>query len=143
MKLCEPLLLGVEGLQSLGVDLVQMVGMECIVGAVLGNGYPSFRVAEHHGVGCLGSSENAGLLVGVTAPEFMAEHPDEGDVVQGSGGVRKVRWSRAGSGKSGGVRVIYFVRNDLGELVLLFVYAKSKMDSLKASTLKELRDAVK
>ena len=74
---------------------------------------------------------------------FIAEHPEEGDVVQGSGGVRKVRWSRAGSGKSGGLRVIYFVRNDLGELVLLFLYAKSKMDSLKASTLKELRDAVK
>jgi hypothetical protein len=64
-------------------------------------------------------------------------------VVQGSGGFRKVRWSHAGSGKSGGVLVIYFVRNDLGELVLLFMYAKSKMDSLKASTLKELRDAVK
>jgi len=74
---------------------------------------------------------------------FMAEHPDEGDVVPGSGGVRKVRWSRAGTGKSGGVRVIYFVRNDLGELVLLFIYAKSKLDSLKATTLKELRDAVK
>lgn len=74
---------------------------------------------------------------------FMAEHPDAGDVVPGSGGVRKVRWSRAGTGKSGGVRVIYFVRNDLGELVLLFMYAKSKLDSLKASTLKEMRDAVK
>lgn len=74
---------------------------------------------------------------------FMAEHPDEGDVVPGSGGVRKVRWSRAGTGKSGGVRVIYFVRNDFGELVLLFMYAKSKLDSLKASTLKEMRDAVK
>lgn len=74
---------------------------------------------------------------------FIAEHPDQGDVVQGSGGVRKVRWSRAGSGKSGGARVIYFVRNEQGELVLLFIYAKSKMDSLKASTLKELRDAVK
>nr|MDP2190988.1 type II toxin-antitoxin system RelE/ParE family toxin [Rhodoferax sp.] len=78
-----------------------------------------------------------------TFAAFMAEHPDEGDVVPGSGGVRKVRWSRAGTGKSGGVRVIYFVRNDLGELVLLFMYAKSKLDSLKASTLKELRDAVK
>jgi len=65
---------------------------------------------------------------------FIAEHPEDGDVVQGSGCVRKVRWSRAGSGKSGGVRVIYFVRNDRGD---------SKMDSLKASTLKELRDAVK
>ncbi len=73
---------------------------------------------------------------------FMAEHPDEGDVVQGSGGVRKVRWSRSGSGKSGGVRVIYFVRNDQGELVLLFMYAKSKLDTLKASTLKEMRDAI-
>lgn len=72
---------------------------------------------------------------------FMAEHPESGDVVQGAGGVRKVRWSRAGSGKSGGVRVIYFVRNGAGELVLLFMYAKAKMDSLKASTLKELRDA--
>jgi hypothetical protein len=74
---------------------------------------------------------------------FIAEYPDEGDVVVGSGGVRKVRWSRAGSGKSGGVRVVYFVRNELGELVLLFMYAKSKLDTLKASTLKEMRDAVK
>ncbi len=73
---------------------------------------------------------------------FIAIHPNEGDVVQGSGGVRKVRWSRAGSGKSGGVRVVYFVRNELGELVLLFMYAKSKLDSLKASTLKEMRDAI-
>ena len=78
-----------------------------------------------------------------TFAAFIAEHPDEGDVVQGSGGVRKVRWGRAGSGKSGGVRVIYFVRNELGELVLLFIYAKSKLETLKASTLKELRDAVK
>jgi hypothetical protein len=74
---------------------------------------------------------------------FMAVHPEEGDVVQGTGGVRKVRWSRAGSGKSGGVRVVYFVRNEQGELVLLFMYAKAKLDTLKASTLKGLRDAVK
>ena len=73
---------------------------------------------------------------------FIATHPNEGSVVQGSGGVRKVRWSRAGSGKSGGVRVVYFVRNALGELVLLFMYAKSEQDSLKASTLKEMRDAI-
>lgn len=71
---------------------------------------------------------------------FIATHPNEGDVVQSSGGVGKVRWSRAGSGKSGGVRAIYFVRNELGALVLLFMYAKSKLDSLKASTLKEMRD---
>jgi hypothetical protein len=45
---------------------------------------------------------------------FIAEHPAAGDVVPGSGGIRKVRWSRAGSGKSGGVRVIYFTRTAEG-----------------------------
>jgi hypothetical protein len=73
---------------------------------------------------------------------YLARHPEAGDVVQASGGVRKLRWKRAGSGKSGGVRVIYFVRNQEGEAVLLFMYAKAKLDTLKASTLKELRDAI-
>ena len=72
----------------------------------------------------------------------IADHPDDGDVVAHSGGVRKVRWSRAGSGKSGGVRVIYFTRTQAAEIVLLVMYAKSKLGTLKASTLKELRNAV-
>ena len=72
---------------------------------------------------------------------FIAAHPNEGVVVPGAGGVRKLRWSRAGVGKSGGVRVIYFARSQAGELVLLFIYAKSHLETLKASTLKELRDA--
>ena len=72
---------------------------------------------------------------------FIAAHPNEGVVVPGTGGVRKLRWSRAGVGKSGGVRVIYFAHNQAGELVLLFIYAKSHLETLKASTLKELRDA--
>ncbi len=41
---------------------------------------------------------------------FLAASPDAGDVVKGSGGVRKVRWKRQGAGKSGGVRVMYFTR---------------------------------
>jgi len=72
---------------------------------------------------------------------FIATHPNEGVVVPGTGGVRELRWSRAGAGKSGGVRVIYFARSRDGELVLLFIYAKSHLEKLKASTLKELRDA--
>ena len=72
----------------------------------------------------------------------IAAHPEDGDVVAQSGGVRKVRWSRAGSGKSGGVRIIYFTRTQAGEVVLLIIYAKSKLDTLKSSTLKELRNAV-
>jgi hypothetical protein len=73
---------------------------------------------------------------------FIAERPDTGDVVPGSGGVRKVRWSRAGTGKSGGVRVIYYVRTAEEDLVLLTLYAKSKTDNLTGAKLKEIRRAL-
>ena len=72
---------------------------------------------------------------------FIATRPNEGVLVPGTGGVRKLRWGRTGAGKSGGVRVIYFARSQAGELVLLTIYAKSHTQTLKASTLKELRDA--
>jgi len=47
---------------------------------------------------------------------FLATNPGVGAVVRGSGGVRKVRWSRRGTGKSGGVRVLYFARTEAGEI---------------------------
>lgn len=56
--------------------------------------------------------------------------------------MRKVRWSRAGSGKSGGVRVIYFNRLANGEVWLLFIYAKSKRDSIDGGVLKELKNEI-
>lgn len=70
---------------------------------------------------------------------FIALHPDAGDVVPGTGGVRKVRWGRQGSGKSGGVRVIYFTRNAAAEIVLLTLYAKANDANLSNAILKELR----
>ena len=73
---------------------------------------------------------------------YIAEHPTAGDVVPESGGIRKVRWRRAGTGKSGGVRVIYFTRNEAEELVLLTIYAKSKTDNLTGAVLKEIRRAL-
>jgi hypothetical protein len=73
---------------------------------------------------------------------YIAEHPNDGDVVPGSGGIRKVRWSRAGTGKSGGVRVIYFTRTALGEIVLLTLYAKNQIYNLTGSKLKEIRRAL-
>lgn len=65
--------------------------------------------------------------------------PNVGDVIRGSGGIRKVRWRRAGSGKSGGVRVIYFTRTAEEEIVLLLIYAKSKTDNITGPRLKEIR----
>lgn len=73
---------------------------------------------------------------------FLSANPDAGDVIPESGGIRKVRWKRRGTGKSGGVRVIYFTRNSAEELVLLTLYAKSKTDNLTAAVLKEIRRAL-
>jgi hypothetical protein len=71
---------------------------------------------------------------------FLATNPDTGTVVRGSGGVRKVRWSRKGTGKSGGVRVLYFARTDAGEIWLLLIYAKSAVDSIPGHILKALKE---
>jgi len=71
---------------------------------------------------------------------FLATNPDVGDVVRGSGGVRKVRWARRGTGKSGGVRVLYFARTEAGEILLLLIYAKSAVDSIPAHILKDLKE---
>ena len=53
-----------------------------------------------------------------------------------------MRWGRAGAGKSGGVRVIYFTRLAAGEVVLLTLYAKVKTDNLTGAKLKEIRRAL-
>lgn len=73
---------------------------------------------------------------------YLAEHPHAGEVVPESGGLRKGRWGRTGSGKSGGVRVIYFTRVTKGERVLLTLYAKAKTAKLIGPKLKEIRRAL-
>lgn len=73
---------------------------------------------------------------------YIATFPDAGDVVPESGGIRKVRWRRKGTGKSGGVRVIYFTRTADEEIVLLTLYAKAKTDNITGAKLKEIRHAL-
>lgn len=43
---------------------------------------------------------------------YLSMNPNTGVLIQGTGGVRKLRWARSGQGKSGGVRIIYIFRND-------------------------------
>lgn len=69
---------------------------------------------------------------------WLAEHPDSGDVIAATGGLRKVRWARSGMGKRGGARVIYMLRSSLGEVVLLIVYAKAEHENLSAAFLRSL-----
>jgi hypothetical protein len=58
--------------------------------------------------------------------DYMMEHPGAGDVIRGSGGVRKLRWKRPGTGKRGGLRVIYFVRCRPNEFWMLTLYREGK-----------------
>jgi len=73
---------------------------------------------------------------------WLAGNPEAGDIVRGSGGCRKVRWSRAGTGKSGGVRVIYFNRLSNGEIWLLTIYSKGARDSIPGNVLSKLKESM-
>ena len=72
---------------------------------------------------------------------FIASNPEAGSVIRGSGGCRKVRWSRSGTGKQGGARVIYFLAPD-GTVWLLIVYTKAKFDNLPTSFIAKLKQGV-
>jgi hypothetical protein len=71
---------------------------------------------------------------------WLAANPESGDIIRESGGCRKVRWARRGTGKSAGVRVIYFNRLANGEIWLLTMYAKSARDSISADILNKLKE---
>ncbi|WP_284620782.1 transcriptional regulator [Aquabacterium humicola] len=74
--------------------------------------------------------------------DWIATDPNAGTVVPGSGGCRKVRWSRPGMGKQGGARVIYFTRLEAGELCMLLVYPKAVKDNIPGHILKEIRQEI-
>ncbi|MBL4821806.1 MAG: type II toxin-antitoxin system RelE/ParE family toxin [Gammaproteobacteria bacterium] len=73
---------------------------------------------------------------------FLLQNPDAGSVVRGSGGIRKVRWSRDGKGKSGGVRVIYYWEKSDSEIWMLTIYAKSERATISGHELKRIWEAI-
>ena len=73
---------------------------------------------------------------------FVASNPRAGAVLRGSGGIRKIRWSRGSRGKSGGVRVIYFNRLSDGEIWFLTLYAKSERATISAYGLRLIKEAL-
>ncbi len=64
--------------------------------------------------------------------DYVARNPEAGDVIPGTGGVRKLRWGRAGSGKRGGARLIYFYHDMDRPLYLLLAYAKAQASDMSA-----------
>ena len=73
---------------------------------------------------------------------YLAAQPKAGDLMEGTGGVRKLRWGRGAKGKSGGVRVIYYVHSDLMPLYLLTLFAKNERANLSKAERNELADLV-
>jgi len=71
------------------------------------------------------SKSDSDLLI-----NYLAEHPKAGDLMQGTGGIRKLRWAKSGSGKSGGVRVVYYYHNESMPLFLLSLFGKNEKANL-------------
>lgn len=97
---------------------------------------PAYRsFAEKH----LSEEERQSII------DYLAEHPKAGDIMRGTGGVRKLRWGKGGRGKSGGVRVIYYFHDERLPLYLLTLFAKNEQANLTAqecNTLAKLVDVL-
>jgi mRNA-degrading endonuclease RelE of RelBE toxin-antitoxin system len=68
----------------------------------------------------------------------LINNPEFGDVIKGAGGLRKIRWGNEQKGKSGGIRVIYYLRLDDGRIFMLYAYAKNEQEDLTKEQLRIL-----
>ncbi|HZZ94241.1 MAG TPA: hypothetical protein VFE23_16895 [Usitatibacter sp.] len=77
-----------------------------------------------------------------TLQAALIARPDAGDLIVGTGGLRKLRWRRSGTGKRGGARVIYYWLSADFEIRLLMMYPKSVKDDLAVAEKAALRRVV-
>ncbi len=68
--------------------------------------------------------------------------PEVGNIIPGSGGVRKLRWAGSGRGKRGGVRVIYYWFPQKDVILMLLMYPKSEQNDLTSKQVKTLRNLI-
>jgi hypothetical protein len=74
--------------------------------------------------------------------EALVVRPGMGDLIKGSGGLRKVRWNLKGTGKSGCVRAVYYWVTDDDHIRMLYVYPKGKQENLTQNQIKQLKAIV-
>ena len=74
---------------------------------------------------------------------FLSENPQSGILIQNTGGIRKLRWAKSGSGKSGGIRVIYYFHSDIMPLYLLTVFGKNEKANISMKEKQMLSKLVK
>lgn len=73
---------------------------------------------------------------------YLLQKPDAGDLIKGSGGVRKIRWAPSGKGKSGGIRAIYYWKKSEHEIWMLTLYSKSERATISGHQLKQVAEAI-
>lgn len=74
--------------------------------------------------------------------EVLIRDPETGDLIPGSGGIRKVRWGVKGRGKRGGIRVIYYARTRQGQIWMLTLYAKNVAETIPAHVLRQIKEEI-
>jgi mRNA-degrading endonuclease RelE of RelBE toxin-antitoxin system len=73
---------------------------------------------------------------------YLLQFPESGSIVPGSGGVRKLRWAMSGTGKRGGVRVIYYFKKQDNEIWLLTIYSKSETKNIPNHILRKIAEEI-
>jgi hypothetical protein len=71
---------------------------------------------------------------------YLFQHPESGDLIPASGGIRKLRWAlpEKNKGKRGGARVIYYFKKRDDEIWLLTLYSKGELANISAYMLKQI-----
>ena len=72
----------------------------------------------------------------------LSEHPEVGDIIRGSGGIRKMRWAMPGRGKRGGMKVIYYLRSKQGQIWLLTLYPKNVAENISSADLRSISEEI-
>ena len=75
--------------------------------------------------------------------DYLAENPTSGNLIQGTGGIRKLRWSIGSKGKSSGIRVIYYFHSGIMPLYLLTVFGKNEKSNISSEEKNLLSKIVK
>jgi mRNA-degrading endonuclease RelE of RelBE toxin-antitoxin system len=72
----------------------------------------------------------------------LIENPEAGNIIPGSAGIRKIRWTGAGRGKRGGSRILYYWQNKQNTILMLFIFNKNEKADLSKDQLKKFKSIV-